>query len=54
VVLMLHSGQGHTALPGVGHFMLRRVRKWNRFVEDSVSDIFGLTANKGAPTEGNP
>jgi len=41
-----------TAMPGVGHFMLRRVGKWNRFVEDSVSDILGLAARKGAPTEG--
>ncbi|MBC7593750.1 MAG: alpha/beta fold hydrolase [Kineosporiaceae bacterium] len=43
-----------TAMPGVGHFMLRRVGKWNRFVEDSVSDIFGLSLQKGAPTEGTP
>lgn len=31
-----------TSMPGVGHFMLRRVRCWNRFVEESVSDILGL------------
>ena len=31
-----------TALPGAGHFMLRRVRDWNRFVEESVSDILDL------------
>ena len=45
---------GRNTPPGVGHFMLRRVRKWNRVVEDSVSDILGLTASKGAPTEGTP
>lgn len=43
-----------TAMPGVGHFMLRRVGKWNRFVEDSVSDILGLPLRKEAPTEGTP
>lgn len=42
------------ALPHAGHFMLRRVRKWNRFVEDSVSDILGLPQRKGALTEGTP
>ena len=31
-----------TSMPGAGHFMLRRVRDWNRFVEESVSDILGL------------
>ncbi len=31
-----------TSLPGAGHFMLRRVRDWNRFVEESVSDILDL------------
>ncbi|MDQ3158109.1 MAG: lysophospholipase [Actinomycetota bacterium] len=31
-----------TSMPGVGHFMLRRVGSWRRFVEDSVSDILGL------------
>ena len=29
-----------TSLPGVGHFMFRRVRTWNRFVEDSVERIW--------------
>ena len=43
-----------TSMPGVGHFMLRRVRKWNQFVEDSVSDILGLSLRKGVPTEGTP
>lgn len=43
-----------TSLPGAGHFMLRRVRKWNRFVEDSVSDILGLSQRNGASTEGTP
>ncbi len=28
-----------TPMPGVGHFMLRRVRDWNAFVEDSVRRI---------------
>lgn len=41
-----------TPMTGAGHFMLRRVRKWNRFVEDSVSDILGLTQRDGVPTEG--
>lgn len=43
-----------TPIPGVGHFMLRRVGKWNQFVEDSVSDILGPALQKGAPTEGTP
>lgn len=43
-----------TSMPGVGHFMLRRVGKWNQFVEDSVSDILGLALQKGVPTEGTP
>ena len=43
-----------TPMPGVGHFMLRRVSKWNQFVEDSVSDILGFSLRKGAPTEGTP
>lgn len=28
-----------TPLPGAGHFMLRRVRTWNGFVEDSVRRV---------------
>lgn len=43
-----------TSLPGAGHFMLRRVKVWNRFVEESVSDILGLADREGAPTEGTP
>lgn len=29
-------------LPGVGHFMFRRVEAWNAFVEESVSEILAL------------
>ena len=38
----LAAGATWTSMPGVGHFMLRRVGSWRRFVEDSVSDILGL------------
>ena len=30
-----------TALPGVGHFMLRRQAVWNRFVKDSIQTVLG-------------
>ncbi len=50
----LASSATWTSMPGVGHFMLRRVKRWNRFVEDSVSDILGLTSKRRAPTEGTP
>lgn len=50
----LAASANWTSMPGAGHFMLRRVGQWNRFVEDSVSDILGLAARKGTPTEGNP
>lgn len=30
-----------TPLPGAGHFMVRHLRAWNRFVEDSVLQILG-------------
>lgn len=43
-----------TSMPRAGHFMLRRVGRWNRFVGDSVSDILGLHVTKGASTEGTP
>lgn len=40
------------ALPEAGHFMFRRVRTWNRFVEDSVMDILGrVTSKTEAPSE---
>lgn len=38
----LASSATWTSMPGVGHFMLRRVKAWNRFVEQSLSDILGL------------
>jgi pimeloyl-ACP methyl ester carboxylesterase len=44
-----------TPLPGAGHFMLRRVSAWRRFVEDSVTDILdSATSSEGAPNEGRP
>ena len=43
-----------TSMPGAGHFMLRRVRRWNHFVEESVSDILGLADAEEASTEGTP
>lgn len=33
-----------TSLPGVGHFMFRKVRRWNGFVRASVEDIVTLTS----------
>lgn len=41
-----------TALPGAGHFMFRRVSTWNRFVEDSLTDILTASSHEGASTEG--
>lgn len=38
----LAASAAWTAMNGAGHFMLRRVGRWNRFVEDSVSDVLGL------------
>lgn len=38
----LASSATWTSMPKAGHFMLRRVGDWNRFVEESVSDILGL------------
>ena len=40
------------SMPGAGHFMLRRVGEWNRFVADSVSQILGLTTKPGAANKG--
>lgn len=34
-----------TELPGVGHFMLRRVNVWNDFVRDSIDTILAATAS---------
>lgn len=31
-----------TSMPRAGHFMLRRVGEWNRFVEESITDILDL------------
>ena len=38
-----------TALPGAGHFMFRRVRRWRGFVEDSVRRV--LADRPGPQTE---
>lgn len=38
----LASSATWISMPGAGHFMLRRVGTWNRFVKESVSDILGL------------
>lgn len=43
-----------TSLPGAGHFMLRRVSTWRRFVEDSLEDILDLaTSHEEAPNKGS-
>jgi pimeloyl-ACP methyl ester carboxylesterase len=39
-----------TALPGVGHFMLRRQKAWNAFVKDSILKILG----ESRPSPGDP
>lgn len=44
------------SLPGVGHFMLRRVEAWNSFVEDSIERILaacGEDAPESTSTEGH-
>lgn len=41
-----------TKLPGAGHFMFRRVSAWNRFVEDSVTDILTASSHEEAPNKG--
>ena len=38
-----------TALPGVGHFMVRRVKAWNEFVKSSILTILG--ESRPAPEE---
>lgn len=40
------------SLPGAGHFMLRRVRDWNRFVTDSLCQILGPTTTTESASEG--
>lgn len=40
-------------MPRVGHFMLRKVGKWNRFVSDSVAQQLGLDETTGVVTEGS-
>jgi hypothetical protein len=40
------------ALPGAGHFMLRRLSAWKRFVEDSVTEILTATSHEEAPNKG--
>lgn len=41
-----------TPLPGAGHFMVRRVSTWRRFVEDSVTEILTATSHEEAPNKG--
>lgn len=42
------------SLPGAGHFMLRRVSTWRRFVEDSVEEILDIAAShEGASSKGS-
>jgi alpha-beta hydrolase superfamily lysophospholipase len=43
-----------TALPDAGHFMLRRVRTWNRFVKDSTLSILGAGDLPSSPGESAP
>jgi dienelactone hydrolase len=38
-----------TALPGAGHFMLRRVGAWNGFVRDSIETIVGAHGDGSGP-----
>ena len=40
------------SLDGAGHFMLRHLSTWKRFVEDSVTEILIATSHEGAPNEG--
>ena len=41
-----------TPLAGAGHFMLRRLSTWRRFVEDSVTEILTATSHEEAPNKG--
>jgi alpha-beta hydrolase superfamily lysophospholipase len=41
-----------TPLEGAGHFMLRRLSTWKRFVEDSVTEILTATSHEEAPNKG--
>ena len=41
-----------TSLEGAGHFMLRRLSTWRRFVEDSVTEILTATSHEEAPNKG--
>jgi alpha-beta hydrolase superfamily lysophospholipase len=43
-----------TPLPGVGHFMLRRTKVWNRFVKDSITDILALRSLRPPTGESAP
>ncbi|MCW2748529.1 MAG: hypothetical protein JWP10_1671 [Nocardioidaceae bacterium] len=40
-----------TSMPGAGHFMLRRVSVWNRFVKESIEGILGLAVVADHPNE---
>jgi alpha-beta hydrolase superfamily lysophospholipase len=41
-----------TPLEGAGHFMVRRLSTWRRFVEDSVTEILTATSHEEAPNKG--
>jgi alpha-beta hydrolase superfamily lysophospholipase len=41
-----------TPLDGSGHFMVRRLSTWRRFVEDSVVEILTATSHEEAPNKG--
>jgi alpha-beta hydrolase superfamily lysophospholipase len=43
-----------TSLPGVGHFMLRRVKAWNDFVRDSVTGILDATNHPPSAGDATP
>lgn len=40
-----------TSLPGVGHFMLRRVKAWNGFVQNSIVGILAATEPQPPATD---
>jgi hypothetical protein len=39
-------------LEGAEHFGLRRLSRWRRYVEDSVSEILTATSHEEAPNKG--
>jgi pimeloyl-ACP methyl ester carboxylesterase len=41
-----------TPLEGAGHFMVRRLSTWRRYVEDSVTEILTATSHEEAPNKG--